>query len=46
MKTILFQGDSITDAGRNKEAEFDLGKGYPKIMVCIRSRINASDTYR
>lgn len=29
MKTILFQGDSITDAGRNGDAEFDLGKGYP-----------------
>lgn len=29
MKTILFQGDSITDSGRNREAARDLGTGYP-----------------
>ncbi len=28
-KTILFQGDSITDAGRDRGSSFDLGKGYP-----------------
>lgn len=27
---ILFQGDSITDAGRNREDPHDLGEGYPK----------------
>ncbi len=27
---ILFQGDSITDAGRDKRNYFDLGPGYPK----------------
>ena len=27
---ILFQGDSITDAGRNREDMHDLGYGYPK----------------
>lgn len=27
---ILFQGDSITDAGRNREDYHDLGRGYPK----------------
>lgn len=27
---ILFQGDSITDAGRDKRNYFDLGHGYPK----------------
>ena len=32
MKTILFQGDSITDAGRNKEAGQDLGGGYPCLV--------------
>ena len=32
MKTILFQGDSITDAGRNREAEGDMGKGYPILV--------------
>ena len=26
---ILFQGDSITDAGRNREDYHDLGSGYP-----------------
>ena len=29
MKTILFQGDSITDAGRSREDEKHLGRGYP-----------------
>ncbi len=29
MKRILFQGDSITDAGRNREDFFGLGSGYP-----------------
>jgi lysophospholipase L1-like esterase len=33
MKTILFQGDSITDAGRNREDFFDLGKGYPNFVA-------------
>lgn len=27
---LLFQGDSITDAGRNREDIHDLGHGYPK----------------
>ena len=27
---ILFQGDSITDAGRDKRNYYDLGGGYPK----------------
>ena len=27
---VLFQGDSITDAGRDKRNYRDLGKGYPK----------------
>ncbi len=27
---LLFQGDSITDAGRNREDIHDLGFGYPK----------------
>ena len=27
---ILFQGDSITDAGRDKRNYFNLGNGYPK----------------
>lgn len=32
MKTILFQGDSITDAGRDRENFGDLGKGYPNLL--------------
>ena len=28
MKTVLFQGDSITDCGRSREEEFDGGYGY------------------
>lgn len=27
---LLFQGDSITDAGRNRDNYHDLGQGYPK----------------
>ncbi|MBR6708416.1 MAG: hypothetical protein IKL84_01920 [Clostridia bacterium] len=27
---ILFQGDSITDAGRDRRNYFDLGWGYPR----------------
>lgn len=32
MKTILFQGDSITDAGRGKEDTSFLGAGYPRLV--------------
>lgn len=32
MKTILFQGDSITDASRSREIEGDMGKGYPILV--------------
>lgn len=28
MKKILFQGDSITDCGRDREADFKVGRGY------------------
>ena len=31
-KVILFQGDSITDAGRNKEKPESLGAGYPYLI--------------
>ena len=33
MKRILFQGDSITDAGRNREDFFSLGHGYPLLVA-------------
>ena len=32
MKTILFQGDSITDAGRSREDNSNLGLGYPTLV--------------
>lgn len=32
---ILFQGDSITDAGRDKRNYHDLGQGYPKYAAEI-----------
>ena len=33
MKRILFQGDSITDAGRNRDDFYGLGAGYPKFVA-------------
>jgi len=32
MKTILFQGDSITDYHRDRNSISDLGKGYPNLV--------------
>lgn len=32
MQTILFQGDSITDAGRSRENDTNLGLGYPTLV--------------
>ncbi len=32
---ILFQGDSITDAGRNREDPHHLGAGYPKYAAAL-----------
>ena len=29
---ILFQGDSITDAGRSREKDYKLGEGYPRLV--------------
>ena len=31
-KLILFQGDSITDAGRNRENDAGTGTGYPTFV--------------
>lgn len=37
MKTILFQGDSITDANRSRENEDLMGEGYPnRVKETIR----------
>lgn len=36
---LLFQGDSITDAGRNREDMHDMGYGYPKFAAaCLAER--------
>ena len=32
MTTILFQGDSITDAGRSREDDINIGYGYPSLV--------------
>jgi len=32
-ETILFQGDSITDGGRNRLNKYDLGIGYPELIA-------------
>ena len=38
---ILFQGDSITDAGRKYEDYHELGQGYPKYAAeLIRDRFD------
>ena len=33
MKTILFQGDSITDCGRSREDNIHLGEGYASLIT-------------
>ena len=33
MKTILFQGDSITDCGRKREDPASLANGYPRLVA-------------
>ncbi|MBQ8232657.1 MAG: SGNH/GDSL hydrolase family protein [Lachnospiraceae bacterium] len=35
MKRILFQGDSITDAGRARENPANMGKGYPLLVTGV-----------
>lgn len=45
MKTILFQGDSITDVKRIREEEGDLGKGYP-LLVAGRMGLDEPGQYR
>ena len=45
MKTILFQGDSITDAGRDRDDFYDLGKGYP-VLVAGRLGLDAPGEFR
>ncbi len=35
MKTILFQGDSITDSGRNFQSDHHPGSGYPTVVSAL-----------
>ena len=37
---LLFQGDSITDAGRDKRDFHDLGNGYPKYAAELLKESN------
>ena len=37
---LLFQGDSITDAGRDKRNYYDLGTGYPKYAAELLKESN------
>ena len=32
---ILFQGDSVTDAGRDRSNPADMGEGYPKFASAM-----------
>ena len=45
MKTILFQGDSITDCGRNKDYPASLGEGY-STLVASHFSYNNPGAYR
>ena len=35
MKTILFQGDSITDVDRSRQSDRMLGSGYPTVVAAM-----------
>ncbi len=43
---ILFQGDSITDCGRNREDGTDLGPGYPKMVAAALSVLHPEKQLR
>ncbi len=47
MKSIrlLFQGDSITDAGRDKRNYYDLGSGYPKYASALVAENNPAVSF-
>ena len=50
MKTILFQGDSITDCGRNRQAGINMpehmGCGYPDLVSAQLFYDHAGEAYR
>lgn len=41
-QTVLFQGDSVTDAGRSRENDDELGAGYPGMVA---ARFHAARPY-
>ena len=43
MKTVLFQGDSITDCGRNREDPKGLGCGYPLLASALMNEKYAGE---
>lgn len=45
MQTILFQGDSITDAGRSRDNDAERGLGYPN-LVSARLGYDCPGAYR
>ena len=45
MKTIVFQGDSITDAGRSRSNPAELGMGYP-LLVSAEMGLNFPGEYK
>ncbi|MFI3325696.1 MAG: SGNH/GDSL hydrolase family protein [Clostridia bacterium] len=42
-QTVLFQGDSITDCGRDKEDVYNLGNGYPNKVTSMYKTLFGSD---
>lgn len=45
-ETVLFQGDSITDAGRHYEDANDLGTGYPAVIAAWFSALYPAKNVR
>ncbi|MBQ4082485.1 MAG: lysophospholipase [Clostridia bacterium] len=43
MKTVLFQGDSITDCGRNRADSNSLGYGYPLLAASLMNEKYAGE---
>ncbi len=43
---VLFQGDSITDAGRSRENDVDLGRGYPAMVAAWFSALHPEKNVR
>jgi acyl-CoA thioesterase-1 len=43
---VLFQGDSITDAGRSRQDDADLGRGYPALAAAWFSALHPEKRVR